>query len=233
MSNTKTKKLVTLAMLSAMAYTVMFVFKGTPPIVPMPPLKFDPKDVIILFGGFLYGPLAAIIMSMVVSVLEMVSVSLTGWVGCIMNIVSTCAFVVPASLIYKKYKTLEGAVIGLTLGVISVTAVMTLWNYLMVPIFMATPDTTIDGEFIKGTSIAEWRERTKGMLLPIFVPFNLFKYSLNSVLTMLIFKPIVTALHKAELIEPAIVGTRSAKTKWIFIVAGIAVAIGFLLFFIL
>jgi riboflavin transporter FmnP len=223
MTNSKTKKVVTLAMLCAIAYTVMFVFKATPPLVPFPPLKFDPKDVIILLGGFLYGPLSALGMSVIVSVLEMISVSATGWVGCIQNIVSTAAFVVPASIVYSKRKTLGGAIIGLTVGVISVTAVMTLFNYLMVPIFMATPE----------RSVAEWRETTKGLLIPVFMPFNLFKYTLNAVLMMLIFKPIVTALHKAELIEPAIVGTRSAASKWIFIIVGVNASVAFLLYLIL
>jgi riboflavin transporter FmnP len=223
MTNSSTKKLVTLSMLCAVAYTVMFIFKATPPLIPFPPLKFDPKDVIIILGGFLYGPLSAVVMSVIVSILEMVSVSITGWVGCIQNIVSSCAFVVPAALVYEKRKTLGGAIIGLTAGIISVTAVMTLFNYLMVPIFMATAE----------VSISEWRVRTKSMLLPVFVPFNLFKSSLNAVLVLLIFKPVVTALHKAELIEPAIIGTRSTAAKWIFICAGIAAAVLFLLLLIL
>ena len=210
-------------MLCAVAYTVMFLFKATPPLVPFPPLRFDPKDVIILLGGFLYGPVAAVGISVVVSILEMVSVSITGWVGCVQNIISTVAFVVPASIIYSKHKTLGGAIVGLTAGVFSVTAVMTLFNYLMVPIFLASPE----------VSVAEWRERTKGMLLPVFVPFNLFKYTLSSVLMMLIFKPVVTALYKAELIEPAIVGNRSTVAKWVFVSAGTIVAAVFLLLLVL
>ncbi|MCL2633911.1 MAG: ECF transporter S component [Oscillospiraceae bacterium] len=223
MKKTDIKKLVTLSMLCAMAYTVMFVFKGTPPLMPFPPLKFDPKDVVILLGGFLYGPLAAVAMSAVVSVLEMVSVSATGWVGCIQNIVSTCAFVVPACIIYQKRKTLGGAIVGLSVGVISVTIIMTLFNYIFVPIFMATPE----------VSVAEWRERTKGLLLPVFAPFNLFKSSANAVIVILLFKPVTSALHKADLIEPAIVGTRSSLMKWLFVVIAAVVSLGFFLFLIL
>jgi riboflavin transporter FmnP len=203
-----TKKIVTLAMLCAMAYTVMFVFKGTPPLTAVPPLKFDPKDVVLLFGGFLYGPLSALAMSVIVSFLEMLSVSATGWWGLLMNIVSSAAFVCTASFVYQKRKTLGGAIVGLTLGVIVVTASMTLWNYLVVPIYTGWP-----------------RAAVVPLLLPVFVPFNLFKAGLNAVLAVLLFKPIATALYRAELIPAPIVGTRSTKAKWIFVVIGTAMVV--------
>lgn len=41
------------------------------------------------------------------------------------------------------------------------------------------------------------------MLVPVFLPFNLGKYILNAALTMLIYKPIVTALRKANLLAPS------------------------------
>lgn len=53
----RTKKLVTLAMLSAIAYLVMFLFRI--PIVLF--LKYDPKDTIIAISGFLYGPLSGVL----------------------------------------------------------------------------------------------------------------------------------------------------------------------------
>ena len=74
---TRTKKLTVLAMLSALAYIVMVI--GRIPVVMF--LKYDPKDVIITIGGFLYGPMAAFAMSTVVSFAEMVTVSNTGLIG--------------------------------------------------------------------------------------------------------------------------------------------------------
>lgn len=41
------------------------------------------------------------------------------------------------------------------------------------------------------------------MLVPVFLPFNLGKYILNAAITMLIYKPIVTALRKANLLAPS------------------------------
>ncbi|MDD3841014.1 MAG: ECF transporter S component, partial [Clostridia bacterium] len=105
----KTKKLTNLAMLSAIAYIVMVV--GRIPIVLF--LKYDPKDVIIAIGGFMYGPLSAFVISAVVSFVEMFTVSDTGVIGLIMNIISSCSFACTAAYIYKRKRTLKGAIIGL------------------------------------------------------------------------------------------------------------------------
>lgn len=49
--NERTKKLTTLAMLCALSYIAVAVFRI--PVVLF--LKYDPKDVIIAIGGFIYG----------------------------------------------------------------------------------------------------------------------------------------------------------------------------------
>ena len=131
-SQARTKKLVTLAMLAALSYVVMYV--GRIPIVMF--LKYDPKDVIIAISGFLYGPLSAVGISVVVSLIEMFTVSETGPWGLIMNILSTCAFVVPAAMLYRKKRSIRKAVEGLVLGVILMTGIMLLWNYLITPIYL-------------------------------------------------------------------------------------------------
>ena len=100
-----TKKLTTLAMLSAMAYVLMFVSKIIPAVQGF--LQYDAKDVVITIGGFMLGPVYALIISLVVSLLELVTVSDTGIIGLVMNIVSTAAFSCTASLIYHKVKSMK------------------------------------------------------------------------------------------------------------------------------
>ena len=82
--NEKTRKLTLTAMLGAMAYLIMLV--GRMPIVMF--LKYDPKDAVIAIGGFLLGPMSAALMSVTVSLIEMFSVSDTGWIGFFMNVLS-------------------------------------------------------------------------------------------------------------------------------------------------
>lgn len=181
-SQARTKKLVTLAMLAALSYVVMYV--GRIPIVMF--LKYDPKDVIIAIAGFIYGPLSAVGISMVVSFIEMFTVSDTGPWGLVMNILSTCAFVVPAAMLYRKKRTIRHALGGLVLGVVLMTGIMLLWNYLITPIYLKAP-----------------REEIVGMLLPIFAPFNLLKGGLNTALTLLLYQPVSVALRRAKLLPPS------------------------------
>lgn len=180
MKKTDTRKLTTLAMICSLAFLVMATIKI--PVVLF--LKYEPKDVIITIGGFLYGPLAAALCSLVVSIIEMLTVSETGIIGCTMNFISTCAFVCPAAFIYQKRKSLSGAVIGLIVGCVGMTLIMLLWNYLITPLYM-------------GVS----RDQVAGLLLPAFLPFNLLKGTLNASFTMLLYKPLVTALRSARLLN--------------------------------
>jgi len=176
-----TKKLTVLAMLCALAYLAMVVIRIQ--LVPFPPIKYDPKDVVIVIGGFLFGPLAAVAMSAVVSFLEMLTIpDAGGWIGFVMNVVSTCSFVCTAAIIYKRYRNLKGAVVGLVAGVLLMVVVMILWNYLLTPIFMRVP-----------------REAVVPLLVSTFLPVNLIKGGLNAAIAMLVYKPVCNALRVARL----------------------------------
>ena len=176
-----TRSLTTLAMLTAIAYVVMILSKMLPQVSGF--LQLDLKDTIICIGGFLFGPLSAAVISIVVAVVEMFTYSDTGIIGCIMNMLATCAFTCTASFVYAKVRTKKGAILGLALGVIVLTAVMLLWNYLITPLYMV------------GTT----RSMVAAMLPTVFLPFNLVKGGLNMALILLIYKPVVTALRKARL----------------------------------
>ncbi|MDD4297379.1 MAG: ECF transporter S component, partial [Ruminiclostridium sp.] len=165
---TQTKKITVIAMLSAIAYLVMVV--GRIPIVLF--LKYDPKDVIITIGGFLFGPLTAFTMSALVSSVEMLTVSTTGFIGLLMDIISSCSFACTAAIIYKKKHNYKGAILGLIAGWLVTTATMLLWNYLITPIYLGYP-----------------REAVVELLIPAFLPFNLLKGGLNASIAMLIYKP--------------------------------------------
>ncbi len=180
MANERTRKLVTLAALAAIALVVTLV--GRISIAPAAPfLKYDPKDVIILIAGFLYGPLPAIAVSVVVSLIEMVTVSDSGIIGMVMNVLASCSFVCPAVLLYRRKNTVKSAFTGLAMGVLAMTAVMLLWNYFLTPIYMGTP-----------------REVVAAMLVPVFLPFNLIKGTLNAGFAMLLYKPLFNALYRSN-----------------------------------
>lgn len=207
MKNDATKRMVTLSMLTAMAYALVCLIRI--PVVVF--LKYEPKDVIITIGGLLYGPMAALIISTVTALLEMVSISETGWIGAVMNLLSSASFACTAALIYKNRRTLTGAVLGLAAGSVAMVGVMLLWNWLITPLYMGVSRAVVEG-----------------MLLPAFLPFNLLKAGLNSALVLCLYKPLVSALRKAGLIQEG----KSGKSKIgvpLFALALLATCILFLL----
>lgn len=175
------KKLATLAMITCLAYVVMLVSKLMPSVYGF--LDFDFKDVVICIGGFIYGPVSAAAVALVVAFIEMVTISTTGPWGFLMNFLATASFCCTACFIYKKHHTMKGAVIGLVTGVICLVVVMLLWNYLVTPIYQSMP-----------------REAIADLLLPVFLPFNAVKGGMNLAATLLLYKPVVTALRRAKLI---------------------------------
>lgn len=199
----KTRKLTMLAMLCALAYVVMIV--GRIPLISVPGLvlKYDPKDVIIAVGGFIFGPLATIFISVIVSFVEMITVSDNGIIGFVMNVVATMGFATVAALVYKKKHTLSGAVVGLALGIVCMTVLMLLWNYFLTPLYLGMP-----------------REAIAPMLLPLFLPFNLIKAGLNMAITLLIYKPVVKGLRSAKLLPADEEETAPKKSNKIGLILG-------------
>jgi len=179
--NTQTRKLTTLAMFGVLAYLSMVLIRI--PIVPAPPLKYEPKDVIIVIGGFIYGPLSCLVLSLIVSLIEMFTVSETGYWGLIANVLATCTFACTAALIYKIKRKLSFVIIGLISGSLLATGSMLLWNYWVVPIYQGWPPATV-----------------AAMLVPVFLPYNLLKTALNTGFTLLLYKPVRLALARAGLL---------------------------------
>lgn len=179
--NRKGKEISIVGMLCAIAYVAVVV--GRIPLVLF--LKYDPKDIIIAISGLIFGPSTSFFVALIVSLIEMFTISENGILGFMMNIISSCSFACTAALIHKRNRRLSGAIIGLLCGWGCMVCVMLIWNYLIAPIYMGYP-----------------REAVIKLLLPAFFPFNLIKGGLNTAITMLLYKPVITALRHSHLIEP-------------------------------
>ena len=200
-SKMDTKTVVSLAMLTGIAFVVMLASKLMPGVMF---LDFDFKDVVICIGGFTYGPVAAALISIAVAFIEMITISHTGFWGFLMNVLATGAFCCTASAIYQKLHTKKGAVIGLFSGMAALVVIMLLWNWLITPIYMGLP-----------------RAEVVAMLPTLFLPFNLAKGGMNMAATLLLYKPVVTALRKSGLV-PASANAQQSEGK--------TLSAGFLLF---
>ena len=207
------KKIAAMAMLTALAVAAD-IFLRLPNIAGF--LTYEPKDVILTIGAFIFGPVAGLIMALVVCTVEMVTVSSTGVIGLLMNFLASATFIGVASVIYYRKKTMSRAVIGLAAGSLSMIAVMLLWNYIMTPIFMGVP-----------------REAVLDMFLPVLIPFNGIKALLNSALVLLLYKGVVTALRKTKLIPTRDSNDGTNKKANTIIVVVVSAALVITLVFVL
>ena len=199
-----TKTVTSIAMLTGISVIIAWMSKLMPPVMF---LDLDFKHVAVCIGGFLFGPFAAAVISILSSFIEMITFSHTGPWGFLMNALGTCAFCCTASWVYQRARTKRGAVLGLGLGVVCLVAVMLLWNYLITPLYM----TGAGGELVTRAQVA-------AMLPTLFLPFNLAKGGMNMAATLLLYKPVVTALRRSGLAPPS----KSGQDK--------KLSLGFLLF---
>jgi len=169
----KTHFLAHLAVLVAMSVLLVYLIHF--PIMPAAPfLEYDPADIPILVGTFLFGPAAGLIITAVACIVQGLTVSASsGVIGILMHFFATGSYVIVAGLIYVKRHTKGGAVAALIAGTLTMTAVMVAWNLVMTPIFMGTP-----------------RAAVAAMIVPVIIPFNLIKAALNGAITFAVYKSI-------------------------------------------
>lgn len=179
MKSKKVRILTTVGVISAVAFVTAAVFRI--PVVLF--LKYDPKDIVITLSGLSMGALPTLLITVIASFIEMVTVSETGLIGFSMNVIATSAFALPAVFVYKKYHNRMGAIAGLTAGVLFMTFTMLLWNFILTPIFMNMP-----------------REKVIPLIWSAILPFNLLKGGLNAAFTFLLYKPVSNALKKYSMI---------------------------------
>ena len=179
MKKIETKKIAVSAMLTAVAFlitfcTAMFKVGGF--------LSLDLKDAVLSIISLLYGPLYGFISVIVVSLVEFVTISSTGFYGLVMNILSSGTFALTLGFIYKYKRSFSGAIIASACTVVSVTTVMLLANIFITPLYFQMPTQAV-----------------LAMLPTVLLPFNLFKSILNASIMLLVYKPFTTTLKKAKL----------------------------------
>ena len=206
-SKMDTKTITSLAMLTGISVIIAWMSKLMPPVMF---LDFDFKHVVVCIGGFTFGPLAAAIIAILACFIEFLVFSGTGPFGFLMNALGTCSFCCTASWFYKRHRTKKDAVVGLSLGLVCMVAVMLLWNYLITPLYM----TGASGELVSRATVA-------AMLPTVFFPFNLAKGGMNMAATLLLYKPVVIALRKSGLV-PASQNTEGKKFSLGFLLFSLA-----------
>ncbi len=169
--NNNTRVLTGMAMLTALSLVLVLLINF--PLLPAVPfMKYDPADVPILIGTFLFGPWCGLILTAVVALIQGVFISSDGGpIGILMHFLATGSFVIIVGLIYQRNKTKMATIVALVCGALTMTVVMVGCNLILTPIFLGAP-----------------MEKVIELLLPAIIPFNLLKAGINAVLTWLIYQ---------------------------------------------
>ena len=178
-------------------------------------LTLDLKDTVIALAGLYFGPGAALSLSVLVPLLELISVSDTGLYGFLMNFISTATFSLTASIIYRYKRSLIGAIVALMSAAAATVGVMMLFNLWVTPYYM-------------GVSV----EMVKSMIPTLLLPFNTVKSCMNVGFVLLLYKPISGVMQRMKLIEKSTPKTKLTwKTITVWVLALLLIVISLIVVF--
>ena len=181
----KTAKVAKLGVLAAISIVLVAIIHI--PIFPAVSfLEYDPADIPILLGTFALGPAAGILLTIVVSVIQGVTVSAaSSWYGIVMHVIATGAYVAVAGTIYKMHKSKKTAIIALIAGTAAMTLVMIPANLGLTPIYLQMVGVPAEAALPTVKTLLGW-----------IVLFNFIKAGINSVLTFVLYKRVSGILHR-------------------------------------
>ena len=175
------------AMLTAIAYILMFFDFSVPFIMPEF-IKMDLSELPALIGSFAMGPFCGVLICLLKNVLHL-AITTTGGVGELSNFLLGAAFVIPAGLIYKHKKSRKSALVGSLLGDLFMGVFSIVSNYLLVYPFYYNfmPKEAILNAY---QAILPQMKTILQCLICFNLPFTMVKGLLSVVITFLIYKHI-------------------------------------------
>ncbi len=186
----KTRNIAVIGMLSAIA-AVLFLFEIPLPFAPSF-YELDFSELPVLIGSFALGPVAGVTIELCKILLKLVIKSTTtAFVGDFANFIIGCSMVVPASIIYHKFKSKKSALISLVTGTLIMTVFGSLFNaFYLLPAFSELYGLPLDEIVALGHQVNGSINSVSTLVLFAVVPFNLLKGAILTVLTMLLYKHI-------------------------------------------
>lgn len=195
---TKTNNVKTIAfigMLGALSAVLMSI--NVP--LPFAPtfLKFDIAELPALFAGFFLGPVSGCAVIVVKIVVKLILQGTeTVFVGELMNVIGSCAFVLPASLIYKRIHTRKGALLSLSISTVLVSVMAIFLNaYIAFPMYSSLYGMPMEAILEMGSSVNPLVHDNVTLMLYGVFPFNLVKHGITSLVTYLTYKRCGNALR--------------------------------------
>ncbi len=193
-SSQKTKLIVRIAMLSAIAVVLSFLDVQVP-IFPSF-LKLDVADIPAIIGAITLGPIPAITIVFIKNILHGLIGSSSAGVGELANFLIGGALVLPLGIAMNKNKTTRNYIIGAIFGVIFMIISGSLLNvYVLLPMYEIAMNFPVDQVIAVSNAINPNVNGIWTYILFIIVPFNLIKgvaeMSLGFVLYRALRKPLL------------------------------------------
>ena len=188
-----TQNLIKMGLLSAIAVLLMQVGLRLPMFFPSF-LELDFSDVPAVVGILVIHPWAGVVIPLVKNLLDvLIFGSTTGYVGEASNFVVGVAYLLPLILIMRKNKGFKGTLIGVILGIITMTITACFTNYfIMFPLY--SNFMPMDKIIEMGTAINPAITDLKSLILLTIVPFNILKSSLVSTLSIALVKAMLPVM---------------------------------------
>ena len=193
-----TKNLTIIAMFSAIS-AVLMVFEIQLPFSPSF-VKFDFSDLPVMLGGFLIGPFAGGIIAFMKILLHFLLNGTTSFfVGDLSNLLLTLSFVLPASFIYQQKKTKKTTIQGLLVSIICTSLLAIIFNlFLIFPLYLKVLNLKMVNLINMIHVVNPLVKDVFTMIVFSLLPFNLFKYSIVSMITMLSYKKLSILFKESE-----------------------------------
>jgi riboflavin transporter FmnP len=191
MQQSKVRKHVTVGMLSSIAYLLMmldFPFPGFPSF-----LQIDFSDVPALIAAIVFGPAAGLMVEAIKNILHyLIQGSATGVpVGEISNFIAGSLFILPSAYLFRRFKNLKGLLVGLAIGTLLMTVIMSILNY-----FVIMPAYTL---FLNMPAMTS--EATRQLVVVAILPFNLIKGLIVTLLIIALMSKMRTWLTNQLVID--------------------------------
>ena len=215
------EKTIGISIFSALAFIVALICNVIPPISGF--LSLDLKDAVIAIAAFIYGPISGVIIAFIAAFIEFLTFSTTAWYGLIMNFASSAVFTLTASLIYKKLRTINGAIVAFIAAIIATTGVMLLLNNFVTPIYLVS---------MVGMPEVAATEMVLDLLPKVLLPFNFAKSLLNASVSIMLYKPVLAALSKAKIIKTKSASLSFNKNTKIILIIGSACLVASVVIFL-
>ncbi len=187
------KQMSVIAIFSALSVILYYFGKFNLPFFPSW-LDIQFSDVPALLTSFMYGPFSGVLVIIVRFFCKLPGTSTVG-VGEFADVLIGVTLCIVAGIIYKKHRTLRGAICAMAIGMLSATLMATIANWLiLIPAYKEIakfPQAALTGTMntiLGGQGIVTDSNFMVYYLFIGVIPFNLFRYSLVFVITLLLYK---------------------------------------------